>query len=167
MPPLTMLALRCRLVGQTPIYDQLRGERINSDVPPSRADQHVYSGKHRLDEQTPGPVAVAGRPSGPGAGGLTGHHRRVGTSPGARPAGDELRAGRAWGPRAAIRSEAPARAAPHHAGHPSAAAAGDPCAVEASGHAFGHQAVGTADPDRRTEPSPAPVGEVVFSWFVP
>ena len=36
MPPLSMLALRCRPVGQTPIYDQLRGERINSDVPPLR-----------------------------------------------------------------------------------------------------------------------------------
>jgi hypothetical protein len=66
MPPLSMLALRCRPVGQTPIYDQLRGERINSDVPPSGADQHVYSGKHRLDEQTPGPAAVVDGPQVPG-----------------------------------------------------------------------------------------------------
>ena len=33
---------------------------------------------------TPSAAAVVGRPSGPGVGGLTGHHRRVGTHPGAR-----------------------------------------------------------------------------------
>lgn len=80
--PLSMLASRCRPVGQTPIYEQPRGERINADVPPSPGDQHVHSGRHRLDEQTPGAAAVVGRPSGPEAGGVTGHHRWLGTSPG-------------------------------------------------------------------------------------
>ena len=30
--------LRCRTVSQTPTYDQLRGERINADVPAGEAD---------------------------------------------------------------------------------------------------------------------------------
>ena len=167
MPPLSMLALRCRPVGQTPIYEQLRGERINADVPSSPGDQHVHSGRHRLDEQTPGAVAVVGRPSGPGAGGVTGHHRRVGNSPGVGLGGDEQEAGRAWGPQAAVPWEAPARAAPRHAGHLSAGAAGDRSAGAAGGHALGHQAVGAARAEQRTEPGPAAVRQVVFSWFVP
>jgi hypothetical protein len=57
-------ALRCRLVRPTPIYDQLRGERINADVPatvdePQPVDQ---GGKHRLAAGGPGPVVVFGRP---------------------------------------------------------------------------------------------------------
>ena len=167
MPPLSMLALRCRPVGQTPIYEQLRGELINADVPPSPGDQHVHSGRHRLDEQRPGAVAVVGRPSGPEAGGVTGHHRRMGTSPGARLAGDQQEAGRAWGPRAAVPWEAPAQAAPRDAGQLSAGPAGDPSAGAVGGHALGHQAVGAARAEQRTEPGPAAARRVVFSWFVP
>lgn len=83
-------------------------------------------------------------------------------------AGDELGADRAWGPRAAIASEAPVRAAPQRAGHPSAGAAGDPVAVPAEvagDEAIGHQAVAAARPEERTKPCPAAVREAVFSWF--
>jgi hypothetical protein len=153
--------------GSDPDYDQLCGEQINADVPPSPADHHVHSGRHRLDEQTPSAAAVVGRPSSPGTGGLTGHHQRVWTYPGAGLAGDERAAGRAWGSRAAIAAEAPARAAPQHPGHPSAGAGGDLPAVPAAtagGNALGHQAVGAARPER-TERRPTAVREAVFSWF--
>jgi hypothetical protein len=42
--------LRCRPVRPTPLYDQLRGERINADIPPSdaQAQQVEDRGKHRL-----------------------------------------------------------------------------------------------------------------------
>jgi len=54
-------------VGQTPIYDRLRGERINAHVLPSRADQHGHSGRSCLDEHMPGAAAVVVGPSGPRA----------------------------------------------------------------------------------------------------
>jgi hypothetical protein len=85
-------------VGQIPIYDWLRGERINAEVPPSCADRHGHSGRHCLDEHMPGAAAVVVGPSGPGARGLTGHLRREWTYPEALWAGDEWGAVRAWGP---------------------------------------------------------------------
>ncbi len=43
--------LRCRPVRTTPLYDQLRGERINADVPPSARPQQLEDRrKHRLAE---------------------------------------------------------------------------------------------------------------------
>ena len=64
MPWLSMLALGCRLVGQTPIYDQLRSERINADVPPSHIHSHrpADPGRHRLDAEAPNAAAVVVRP---------------------------------------------------------------------------------------------------------
>jgi hypothetical protein len=165
MPSRSMLPLRCRPVGQTPIYDQLRGERINADVAPSTTALHAHSGRHRLDEETPSAAAVVARPSDPGAGGLVGHHRRVGTHAVAHLAGDELGADRAWGPRAAIAVEAPARAAPRHAGRPSAPAAGHALAAPAAaagGGVHGHQAARAV---RRVDPCPAAEREAAFSWF--
>jgi hypothetical protein len=100
-------------VGQTPIYDWLRGERINADVPPSRVDQHGHSGRHCLDEHMPGAVAVVVRPSGPAADGLTGHLRRGWISADARRAGEELGlAGR--GPLAQPLLRKPPREQRHH-----------------------------------------------------
>jgi hypothetical protein len=54
------------LVSQTPIYDQLRGERINADVPATGADPHRvgYPGKHHLPPGVPSVAAVFGRPAG-------------------------------------------------------------------------------------------------------
>jgi hypothetical protein len=172
MPWLSVLALRCCLVGQTPIYDQLRGERINADVPPSPIDspRPADPGRHRLDAQAPSAAAVVVRPSGAGTDGLAGQHRQVRTHRGAQLAGEELGSGRAWGPQAAMAGEAHAQAAPRHAGPPPAPAAGSPPAAPAAaagGGAPGHQAVGAARPVQRPDPRPAAVQETAFSWFVP
>lgn len=61
-------ALGCRGVSHTPTYDQLRGERINADVPASEADPHQVDppGKHRLGDDAPA-VVVGGFSPGPGA----------------------------------------------------------------------------------------------------
>lgn len=62
-------ALGCRGVSQTPTYDQLRGERINADVPASEADPHQvdHPGKHRLRDDAPAAAAVGGSSPVPGA----------------------------------------------------------------------------------------------------
>lgn len=46
--------LRCRTVTQTPTYDQLRGERINADVPASETDPQPVDrpGRHRIPDDT-------------------------------------------------------------------------------------------------------------------
>lgn len=56
-------------MSQTPTYDQVRGERINADVPASEGDQHEvdYLGKHRLQSDAPVVTAVCGSSPGPGA----------------------------------------------------------------------------------------------------
>ena len=56
--------LRCRPVRTTPLYDQLRGERINADVPPSAAQPHQLEdrGKHRLADGDLGSVTGCTRP---------------------------------------------------------------------------------------------------------
>jgi len=61
--------LRCHPVSQTPIYDQLRGERINADVPvPGTGPQRVgYTGQHRRPDGAAGTGTVLGRPRGAGA----------------------------------------------------------------------------------------------------
>src|SRR6185312_14810004 len=56
-------------MSPTPIYDQLRGERINADVPatgtePQRKD---HPGKHRLPGGPPSAVTVSGLPSRTGS----------------------------------------------------------------------------------------------------
>lgn len=58
-------SLRCRAMSQTPTYDQLRGERINADVPASEADPHQADrfGRHRLVDDALG-AAVCGQPPG-------------------------------------------------------------------------------------------------------
>ena len=58
--------LRCSTVSQTPMYDQLRGECINADVPAGEVDPYPlhHPGKHRLRDDAPGPVEVC--PSSPG-----------------------------------------------------------------------------------------------------
>lgn len=62
------VALRCRAMSHTPTYDQLRGERINADVPASEAGPQVdHHGKHRLREDAPAAAAVGGSFPGPGA----------------------------------------------------------------------------------------------------
>jgi hypothetical protein len=61
--------LGCRGVSHTPTYDQLRGERINADVPASETDPQQVDppGKHRLRDDAPAVAAVGGFSPGPGA----------------------------------------------------------------------------------------------------
>jgi hypothetical protein len=49
------------------MYDQLRGERINADVPVSEVDPDSLDrpGRHRLRDDTPAAAAVCGPPPGP------------------------------------------------------------------------------------------------------
>jgi hypothetical protein len=58
-------ALRCGPVRPTPLYDQLRGERINADVPPSDAPLHQGEdrGKHRLADAELSSATVGTQPS--------------------------------------------------------------------------------------------------------
>jgi hypothetical protein len=58
--------LRCRTVSQTPTYDQLRGERINADVPAGEADPHPVRrpGRHRIRDDMPVGPAVSDRKPG-------------------------------------------------------------------------------------------------------
>ena len=61
-----MTSLQYRAVGQTPIYDQLRAERINAntslgDVNPYRL---VSSGRHCLDADAPCAAAILVHPQG-------------------------------------------------------------------------------------------------------
>jgi hypothetical protein len=52
--------LRLRTVSHTPTYDQLRGERINADVPAGEAEPQPVDrpGRHRLRENTAAESAV-------------------------------------------------------------------------------------------------------------
>ena len=56
--------LRCPLVGQTPIYDQLRGQRLHAEVAAKGADlQRLdHPGSHRRTGDLPVPAAVFGQP---------------------------------------------------------------------------------------------------------
>jgi hypothetical protein len=155
------LPLGSHSVGQTPIYDQLRGERITADVPPSPPDLHhpARPTGHRLSPETPGAAAAVAR-----------HQRRVWTFPTTQPANEDLEARRVRGTPAAIPPEAHARTtAPPHPGALSPPAAGyrpaAPAAV-AGGGASGYEAVEGARSVPRTDlPRAAAAREAVFPWF--
>lgn len=86
--------LRCGAVSQTPTYDQLRGERINADVPASMADLHPHDHPDRphLRDDTPPAATAFGPPglrgdgakdwSGTGDGDRPGKHRFHDDAPG-------------------------------------------------------------------------------------
>jgi hypothetical protein len=116
MPSSATGSLRYRAVGQTPIYDQLRGERINADVPPNDIDSHRHGplSRHRRGEDAPSAVVLE-RPLGLGMEGVAGHHRRGKAYPAADLTGDELSMVRADGSFAGVVAEADVRAAPRHA----------------------------------------------------
>lgn len=63
-----MVSLRCRAVGDTPIYDQLQGERINAHVPPSTPEsRHLpRSADHRRSAVASRAAAVEVQAAGPG-----------------------------------------------------------------------------------------------------
>jgi hypothetical protein len=61
--------LQCCPVSQTPIYDQLRGERINANAPARGINPHqvVHPDKTLLPADATSVAAVFARPPGPGA----------------------------------------------------------------------------------------------------
>jgi hypothetical protein len=157
-------------MGETPIYDQVRGERINADVPaseadPQRADDH---GKHRLSPETPVPAAVFG-PPGLGDDLAPNRHRRAWTDPAGLPAADGQRAATVWGPRAALPPEAHARQAPRHAASsPPASAAGHNPADRgaAAGDRGPHPDEGSGVRQvKRTDPLGCGASRNAVSWF--
>ncbi|HWR47801.1 MAG TPA: hypothetical protein VN327_09375, partial [Pseudonocardiaceae bacterium] len=85
-------------MGQTPIYDQLRGERINADVPPTGADPQLvgHPGEHAVLVVAPVP-AVFG--PGPATDLDANRHHVAPTYPAGQPAGEGQRAVAVWGPR--------------------------------------------------------------------
>lgn len=112
IPAAAKSPLRCRTVNQMPIYDQLRGERINADVPASRssdADQLPvdHCGKHHLLADPPVPAAVFG--PGPRADPAPRLPDPVAASPTGQSASDRQRSAAQWGPRAAAPREIYAR----------------------------------------------------------
>jgi hypothetical protein len=109
-------ACRCRshrrcLYGvamrETPIYEQLRGERINADVPSSETGPSRLGppGRHRRVPDTTGSVAAC-RPPGPGADLVVHQHALPGI--GVQPPGGLQRTAALRGPRATV--PRPARA---------------------------------------------------------
>jgi hypothetical protein len=113
-------------MGNTPIFDQVCGERINADVLASGADSQWagYHGRHRLIPDTPVAAAVSG-PPGPGDGFAQNHHRRARTYPAGLPAADGQPAATVWGPPVALPPQVHTRQAPRHAASSSPVSAAD------------------------------------------
>lgn len=171
MPPPQTRPYGVRPMGRTPIYDQLRGERINADVPAAEAAPQLVGrrGRHHVLVVAPGPAAVVG-PPGPSTGLDGNRHHLLETYPAVQPAGDGGRAVAVWGPRAALSLAAPVRQAPPHATSSSPAlssASHNPAAQgTAAGEHGAHWEQGDAPrPVQHTEPRPATPADAQFSWF--
>ncbi len=156
-------------MGQVPIYDQLRGERINADVPASETDlQRVERpGKHRLLADAPSAAAVFG-PPGPGADIAANQRHHVWTYPVDQPVGDGQQGPAVREPLAAPFPEAHARRAPTHAKSSPAPAAGhSPVPQGAAADDRGahrKEAMGPRQGER-TDPRAASPAGAEFSWF--
>jgi hypothetical protein len=171
MPPPQTRPYGVRPMGRTPIYDQLRGERINADVPAAEADPQVVGrrGRHHVLVVAPGSAAVVG-PPGPNTGLDGNRHHLLETYPAVQPAGDGGRAVAVWGPRAALSLAAHARQAPAHAASSSPAlpsASHNPTAQgAATGDHGAHWEQGDGPrPVQHTVPRPATPADAQFSWF--
>jgi hypothetical protein len=170
LPPPQTRPYGVRPMGRTPIYDQLRGERINADVPAAEADPQVVGrrGRHHVLVVAPGPTAVV-RPPGPGTGLDGNRHHLLETHPPVQPTGDEGRAVAVGGPRAALSLAAHARQAPAPEASSSptlANASHNPAAQDtAAGHGAHWGQGGGTRPAPHTEPRPATQADAQFSWF--
>ena len=157
-------------MGQTPIYDQLRGERINVDVPPTGTDSQLvgHPGEHPVLAGAPVPAAVFG--PGPATDLDANRHHLMPPSPTSQPAGDGPRAVAVWGPRAAGSLVAPVRQAPAHAASSSPALPGSSRHFRARGAAAGEPGAHRRDggglrPVQRSEPRSATAADAQFRWF--
>lgn len=152
---------------QTPIYEQLRGECINADVPPSEADPSRvgHPGRHRRLADTTGPPAVCA-PLGPAADVGAHGHPLLGIAD--QPPGATQRTAAMWGPRAAVPCPAHAPQTPAHAAGSSATSTGtyDPADV-ASGGGADQGPVVKPRQNQRTNCSPAATPQREFPWFEP
>ena len=159
------LSLRCCLMRETPIYEQLRGERINADVPSSETgpSRSGHPGRHRLVPDTTGSVAAC-RPPGPGADLVVHQHAVPGT--GVQPPGGPQRTAALRGPRGPIPRPARAGQALAHAASSPPTATGVLDPPEAAGD-------GSVDPERvsrprqgqRTDCSVMATPKGQFPWF--
>ena len=157
-------------MGQTPIYDQLRGERINADVPPIGADSRLvgHPGEHPVVVVAPVPAVVFG--PGPATDSDANRHHVASTSPASQSAGDGQRAVAVWGPRAARSLVAPVRQAPAHAASSSPALPGSSRDCAARGAAAGEHGAhrrhgGGLRPDQRSGPHSVTPADAQFRWF--
>lgn len=159
------LALRCRPVRKTPIYEQLRGERINADVPPSetalpRVDRR---GRHRLGPDTTGPGAVYA-PPGPGPDLVAHQHPVPGIAD--QPPGGPQRTAARRGPRTPLPRPAHAQQAPARAARmPSTATGTEDPAEAARGTSADSKRVVRPRQDQRTDCAPAATPQGEFPWF--
>jgi hypothetical protein len=159
------LSLRCCPMRETPIYEQLRGERLNADVPSSETGPSWVGrpGRHRRVADTTGLVAAC-RPPGPGADLVVHQHAFPGI--GVQPPGGPQRTAALRGPRAPVPRPVRAGQALAHAASslPTATGVLDP--PEAAGG-------GSVDPQRVVRPGQGqrsdclvmatPEGQ--FPWF--
>ena len=156
-------------MGQTPIYDQLRGERINVDVPPTGTDSQLvgHPSEHPVLAGAPVPAAVFG--PGPATDLDANRHHLMPPSPASQPAGDGPRAVAVWGPRAAGSLVAPVRQAPAHAASSSPALPGSSrhsAADAAAGEHGAHRRHGAGPrPAQRSEPRLVTPAGAQFRWF--
>src|SRR5205085_9541027 len=117
MPCPVMVALRCRAMGQIPIYDQLRNEQVNAEVSPSAIPPHhlAHPSRHFLGEEPPSAAVVEVRPVRRETEDLAGHQWRVWAYPAAGLTGDEPRTGNEEAFPGAASTEAGVPTAPRHA----------------------------------------------------
>jgi hypothetical protein len=159
-------------MGQTPIYDQLRGERINADVPPAGADPQLvgHPGENPGLAVAPVPAAVFG--PGPATDLGANRHHLVPPSPASQPAADGQRAVAVWGPRAGLSVAAHARRVSAHAASSSPAlpgsrrhSAADLAAGEHGAHRQQGGPAGGPGPVQRSAPRLATPAGAQFRWF--
>ena len=157
-------------MGQTPIYDQLRGERINADVPPAGADPQLvgHPGENPGLAVAPVPAAVFG--PGPATDLGANRHHLVPTSPASQPAADGQRAVAVWGPRAGCSLAGHAQQVPAHAASSSPALPGSSRHFAARGaaadeHGAHRRQGGGPGRVQRSEPRLATPAGAQFRWF--
>lgn len=123
MPPVEAVALRCRPVHETPIYDQLRDEGITAEVAASQtaSPRGGRPRRHRRLADTTDPVAVCALP-GPAADPVAHQHRVPERAD--QPPGATQRTAAVRGPQATLPRPTHARQTQAHAASSSPTATG-------------------------------------------
>ena len=163
MRPGDAVALRCRPVWETPIYEQLRGERINADVPPTETalPRVGRPGRHRQLADTTGPVPLYA-PPGSGADLVAAQHPIPGI-PDQSPGATQRTA--VWGPRATLPRQTHARQTPLPASSPPTTTSAYDPAQAAGGDTVGPAPVVRARQNQRSHDPPIATSQGQFPWF--